>query len=264
MKTTTKAKALDATLFPEPPGDLGDAPSKAPFPYRDYVAALQEIRTTLEEGTTYILLTGPSGAGKTSLQCALQGLLERPRFHIVYVSSSSASVRGIVNALARTLLVPTKRTALETGQAVAHALKATATLYVLWIDEADLVPHETLAEVRIVAEALGTPQLLSVVLSGLPELRATLDAPALFPLKRRIAVRCHLTGLSRDELDAFLVHRHGRADASRIPAALHDEIFERTEAIPALLDKVTRSVLRRTAGPVTQATLQEAFHAAGI
>lgn len=123
-----------------------------------------------------------------------------------------------------------------------------------------------LVEIRILAESdLGAPQLLSVVLSGLPDLRAALDAPALFPLKRRISVRCHLAGLGRDELDAFLAHRHGPATACRLPAELHDELFERTEAIPALVFKVTRFALKRAdTGLVTEAILREAFNASGL
>ena len=93
----------------------------------------------------------------------------------------------------------------------------------------------------MVAEAgLGAEQILSVVLSGLPSLVAHLDAPKLFPLKRRIALRCRLDGLRRDELEAFVEHRFGHTDAGRVPDTLQDELFERTQAAPALIDSVLR------------------------
>lgn len=243
-----------------------DVPSDAPFPYRDYRNARDAILRALRAGSTYIALTGPSGTGKTALGEEVQDLLERPRFQIVYVSSSTTSVRGMVNSLAHALRVSPKRTSLETTQLVAQALKGTATHYVLWFDEADLVSIATLVEVRILAESdLGARQLLSVVLSGLPDLRASLDARELFPLKRRISLRCHLAGLGRDELDAFLVHRYGTATAGRFPSELRDELFERTEAAPALVHKVARFALERAStGLVTEAILREVLNATGL
>ena len=250
---------------PEP--EASSPPSDDPFPYRDYVAARDALRRAVHGGPFYGLVTGPSGSGKSSLSKDLWALLERPRFQIVYVSSSRASVLGMVNSLAVALRVSPKRSSLETAQVIADALKgATTTRYVLWVDEADLVKPETLAEVRILAESdLEAPQLLSVVLSGLPDLRAVLDARGLFPLKRRIALRCSLAGLARDELDAFLLHRHGTTDVRRFPAALRDELFERAEGIPALIYKVARFALERAGnGLVTEAILREAFDAAGL
>jgi len=252
---------------PDPELEAVSAPRDDPFPYRDYVAARDALRRAAHGEPFYGLVTGPSGSGKSSLSKDLRAALERPRFQIVYLSSSRASVLGVVNSLAQTLRVSPKRSSLETAQVIAEALKgATTTRYLLWVDEADLVKAETLAEVRILAESdIDAPQLLSVVFSGLPDLRAVLDARGLFPLKRRITLRSHLAGLGRDELDGFLLHRHGTAGARRFPAALRDELFERAEGIPALVHKVVRYALERAgSGLATEAILREAFDAAGL
>lgn len=253
------------TLDPEP--EISSAPRDDPFLYRDYVAARDGLCRAAHGEPFYGLVTGPSGCGKSSLSKDLRALLERPRFQIIYVSSSKASVLGMVNSLAVALRVSPRRSSLETAQVIAEALKgATATRYLMWVDEADLVKPETLAEVRILAESdIESSQLLSVVFSGLPDLRALLDARGLFPLKRRITLRHHLAGLGRDELDAFLLHRHGTAGARRFPAALRDELFERAEGIPALIYKVARYALERAgSGLVTEAILREAFDASGL
>lgn len=253
--------------LPDPELEAVSAPRDDPFPYRDYVAARDALRRAAHGEPFYGLVTGPSGSGKSSLSKDLRAALERPRFQIVYLSSSRASVLGVVNSLAQTLRVSPKRSSLETAQVIAEALKgATTTRYLLWVDEADLVKPDTLAEVRILAESdIDAPQLLSVVFSGLPDLRAVLDGRGLFPLKRRITLRSHLAGLGHDELDAFLVHRHGTAGARRLPAALRDELFERAEGIPALVHKVVRYALERAgSGLVTEAILREAFDAAGL
>lgn len=252
---------------PDPELEAVSAPRDDPFPYRDYVAARDALCRAAQGEPFYGLVTGPSGSGKSSLSKDLRTLLERPRFQIVYVSSSRASVLGMVNSLAVALRVSPKRSSLETAQVIAEALKgASATRYVLWVDEADLVKADTLAEVRILAESdIEAPQLLSVVFSGLPDLRAILDARGLFPLKRRITLRSHLAGLGRDELDAFLIHRHGTAGARRFPTTLRDELFERAEGVPALIYKVARYALERAgSGHVTEAILREAFDASGL
>jgi type II secretory pathway predicted ATPase ExeA len=253
------------------PGAASDAtaaeePHDEPFPYRDYTAAREAIRRAVLAGPSYSLLTGPSGSGKSSVARELAASLERPRHQVLYLSSSRISVLGLVNCLGQALRISPKRSSLETAQVVAQALRAQTTRYVLWVDEADQVAEDTLSEIRILAESdLEAPQLLSIVLSGLPELRAVLDARELFPLKRRIALRCALTGLARDEIDPFLVHRLGGGAARRLPPALGDDLFERTEGIPAQVEKVVRIALERTGhGPIGDAALREAFDAAGV
>jgi hypothetical protein len=88
----------------------------------------------------------------------------------------------------------------------------------------------------------------TAVLSGLPPLGARLDAPSLFPLKRRITLRCQLAGLRREELEPLLQHRFGAEEAARIPEVVRADLFERTRATPALIDQIVRMALRHHRG----------------
>jgi type II secretory pathway predicted ATPase ExeA len=193
------------------------------------------------------MVLGNSGMGKTSLFDDLQASLDHHRHHIVYLSSSLVSAVGIVHALAQHLHVTPRRFYLETVHIIGDAIAAQSSHLLLWIDEADRVDGHTLQELRMVAESRPqSDQLFSLVLSGLPLLGAKLDAPDLFPLKRRIVLRWTLAGLRREELADFLYHRFGAEDAARLPDEVHDELFERTQACPALIDSIVRCALSQT------------------
>jgi general secretion pathway protein A len=233
------------------PKPAGSEPQPGPFPYADYVKARAGLHEALQGPSFYALVCGASGMGKTCLLREITAALDRHRHHVLYISSARSSLVGIARFMAQKLHVTPRRSYLETADMLAEAIQAQNSHLLLWVDEADQVEQETLQEIRMLAEShLGIAQLFSVVLSGLPQLLAALDVPALFPLKRRIGLRWTLTGLRHDELEPFLIHRFGTADAGHVPPAIRDELFERTQATPALIDSVVRKALAASQGPI--------------
>jgi general secretion pathway protein A len=259
-----KRHALQPT--PSTPTIPESAPSPAPFPYRDWVAARGGIEAALSRGPFYGLVLGASGTGKTSLVRELSLSLDRHQYQLLYLSSPRISLISIVRFFAQALRVSPKRSSLETIKSIADVIQSQPARPIAWIDEATSIPVETLVELRSLTEfSHEVAQILTVVLSGPPELKTLLDTPALFPLKRRIALRCCLQGLQRDELDAFVLHRFGTANGKRLPVALRDELFERARGVPALLDSVLHCALGRAGqGLITSEHLREAFDVAGI
>jgi type II secretory pathway predicted ATPase ExeA len=242
---------------------LEPSPNPAPFPYRDWTCAKDALERELRRGTFYGLVTGASGTGKTSLCHAVAASLDDARAQLLYLSASRVSLLSVVRYFAQVLRVVPRRSSVETTKALVDVIKERSVRPVLWIDEADHLPIATLTELRSLVEFEPAPQpLLSLILSGPPELRSTLETPALFPLKRRLLVRAILDGLRRDELDAFLRHRFGDAHR-RVPASLRDELFERTRGAPALVDRVITQALARTTKPLGDSELREALDAAG-
>lgn len=238
MKTRTRRPASSAPQGHQP----------GPFLYADYVQAQADLQSALDAGPFYGVLTGASGMGKSSLLHRLGGAADAHRFHTVYLSSSRANVTNLVRFLACSLRISPCRSHLETVQAFASALRSQPAHLVVQVDEADRVDPDALQELRVLAECDPSgKQLFSVILSGLPDLLALLDSPSLFPLKRRVSVRAQLSGLRRDELEPFLAHRFG-ADAERIPAVVHDELFERTQGAPGLLTSALAFPLARAKG----------------
>ena len=233
-------------------------PNPQPFPYADYVEARKTLTTALKGPCFYAVLSGASGMGKTALLRDITDSLDRHRYNVVYLASANISLVSIVRFLAGRLHVGARRSYLETVDVIAETIHSQTAHMVIWLDEADQLERDTLQEIRTLAEhRLSAQQLLTVVFSGLPELATHLEAPILFPLKRRIVHRCTLAGLRRDELDAFLEHRFGNQQAQRIPDSARDDLFERTQAAPALIDQVARHGLERTKGNIAP----EAIHA---
>jgi len=208
--TTRKSHApTQAALPPQP--------NPAPFPYRDYVKARDDLRSTLGNESVYLELTGASGTGKSSLLNDVIADLDRHHFQPVYLSSSGTSLTNVARFLAGAVRVRPKFTHLETVQSLIDVLTTQPAKLVVFIDEADRVEARALHELRVLAECHSPGhQLFSVVLSGLPVLRENLTIPSLFPLKRRISVRATLRGLLQDELRPFLSHRFA-ADADLCP-----------------------------------------------
>lgn len=241
------------------------SPQLSPFVYGDYQKALAGLRRALAGPGFYALVTGATGMGKTCLFRQTSAQLDRHRHQMLYLSSSKASLVGIARFVAQKLHVTPRRSYLETVDTLAEAVLAQAAHLVLWVDEADQLDSSILQEIRILSEfSPEAAQLFSVVLSGLPPLLATLDAPALFPLKRRIALGWSLNGLRRNELEPFLVHRFGSGDFDRLPKAALDDLFERTQATPALIDKVARRILDDDQNPIDPEQVRAALDSFGL
>jgi type II secretory pathway predicted ATPase ExeA len=89
----------------------------------------------------------------------------------------------------------------------------------LVIDEAQSLSGELLEEIRLLANTeTATEKLLSVVLSGQPELRDRLNERELRQLKQRVTLRCELTPFTLQETAAYIASRIQTAggDAARL------------------------------------------------
>ena len=237
-----------------------EAPSPTPFPYGDYLTAKTALEDATRAGFFYGAIMGPTGTGKTSLMRELRQGFDRHRHNVMYLLASNVSLLGLVRYFAQGLHVTPRRSSLETSRLITQAIRGQPAHVLAWIDEAHRLPPSILAEIVSLAEFdPDAPQVFSVVFSGPLELGAVLDDRRLAALRRRITVRCSLAGLRRDELDPFLRHRFGGAEA-RLLAPLRDELFERTRGAPAVIDAVVRAVLRRGGvGEVSEAALREAL-----
>ena len=216
------------------------------FPFADYQAAKDAVLHAIETREPYVLLTGESGCGKTSLVREVAREVDRCRTRIFYFNLARLSPAGLVRVLARSLRMPPLRSQPETVTAIAKLLRDEPWHGLVVVDEAQMVPEETFAELRTLSEVdLDGGVVISVLLTGLPDLRERLRAPHLFPMWRRLLRRIEITGLTRDEMRPFADHVLGPEVARRIGDDALDILFEHGRGIPGLLRPYLERLARR-------------------
>jgi len=223
--------------------------NQSPYPFHDFTRAKDNLFEALvESGETYAMLTGDTGTGKTALLRELRTKLDRARYRVLYFSEAKKlGAAGLVKVTGEALRVRASICHSVNLDRLLRVLTEESRTTLLWLDEAQDLPAETLAEVRALAESdLEGSCRIQVLLVGLPRLRAELQThPYLW---RRIVVREEITGLIIDELQDFISH-HFKADQSkRLCKQGQTALFERAAGAPGLLLPMYRTILRR-AGP---------------
>lgn len=217
------------------------------FLFDDFALAANTIREAIKTAVMYILVTGESGAGKSSLLTHIRAILDACSYRIVYIQDQKLNPTGLVRVLARKLRLPIRRTNAETIQDMATVLTEEPGYTIIWLDEAHLIPDETLFAVRSLVEAIpGLKSNVSVILCGLPALRHNLQTPLLFPVWRRMQRRIEVIGLNVDEARPFLNHLLEKKDAQRFKEDAVRTLFDHSRGLPGLFVNYLDTIIRQT------------------
>lgn len=220
--------------------------NRSPYPFRDFVRAKDSLVSALvDDGETYAMLTGDTGTGKTALLRDLRSELDRARHRVLYFSAANKlGAAGLVKVTGEALRVRTSMCHSVSLDRLLRAIEEESRTILIWIDEAQDLPAETLIEVRALAESdLDGACRVQVLLAGLPKLRVTLNE--LPHLWRRIVVREEITGLAIDEMPDFLAHHVDKGLCDRLCEHGLAALFERGAGAPGRILPMCRSVLRR-------------------
>ena len=109
---------------------------------------------------------------------------------------------------------------------------------VLIIDEAQNLNPETMEEIRMLSNLESEKHhLIQMILVGQPELKNKLQQKNLWQLSQRVTVSCHLNGLEKDEVAAYIRYRLKMAGAEDpdVFEAKNPDIFDEG-AIAAIAD----------------------------
>ena len=214
--------------------------------------AIDLIRHGISHRTGPIVLTGISGAGKTTLCRTVLEELDRNTFTALvlnpYVSEEELLLLmlqdfGVISRdevergrAARVRAAELQRTLIDFLQSL-PPLGARA---VLIVDEAQKLPPSVMQQIKRLAaiEAGGHP-LLQIVLAGQLSLRDTLRLPELRDLDARVAIRYRVRPLQAEETAAYVTHRlaiaGARSTATFTPRALH-QVHRASRGNPRLIN----------------------------
>lgn len=213
--------------------------------------ALSNLIYGVQTRKGFIVLTGEVGTGKTTILECLRDYLHKQRIAFASLFNSRLTVEQFFEMLAYDLDLNCNRLSkTEVLLSLNHLLlerAAAGRTTVLIVDEAHNLDWDVLEEIRLLGN-LETRhgKLLQIILSGQQELDHKLEEPAYRQLKQRIALRCVLRGLSRDETANYIDARcefAGVVEQSVFQPDVIAEIHRRTQGMPRLINGVCDNLL---------------------
>ena len=237
--------------FVQPPFSLTPDPR---FLYRSesHEVALQQVWQAIRRKEGFIVLTGDIGTGKTTLCRTVLEQFDQTTFTAL-VLNPFLSVEELLREVLLSFGIVSKD-ALKTGRlATASKHELVRTLHdfllslvplhgsaVLIIDEAQHLSVDVLEEIRVLSNLETNDQkLLQVVIVGQLNLLDILNKPDLRQLKQRISIRCSLTPLGREEVEAYVTHRlwvaRGSTPVTFTPAAF-DLVHAVSGGVPRVIN----------------------------
>lgn len=182
--------------------------------------AFDELRQGLDRGEGFLLVTGETGMGKTTLSRAVIESLGGRTFSAIITNPAVADAE-LLRVILRDFGVVSREEMrrgrfeqadaqhlLETLDSFLRSLAPLGARAVLVIDEAQGLSPRTLEQVRVLGnmEANGR-RLLQIVLAGQRRLETTLAADELTQLNQRVSRRVQLEPMSKDEVEQYIAHR---------------------------------------------------------
>ncbi|VAW52606.1 MSHA biogenesis protein MshM [hydrothermal vent metagenome] len=175
-------------------------------------AALDALLYAIHSGEGIVKVVGEVGSGKTML-CRMLEVRLSNEVDVIYIANPSLSPDNILHVIAHELHLDANNMMSKVDvmqQIQTHLLKKHASnrQVVLFVEEAQSMPIDTLEEIRLLSN-LETDQnkLLQMVLFGQPELDEKLSQPQIRQLKERITHSFNLSPFPQDDTLCYLNFR---------------------------------------------------------
>ena len=178
------------------------------FAHRSYRKAHAYMRHTLEQGDGFLVITGRSGTGKTTLvEDFLTGL--RPgNVLTAKLVSTQLEVDDLLRMVAYAFNLNVKGMDKATLLRELEKFLKQQPRTLLVIDEAQNLSPAALEEVRMLTNLyVRSRPLLQIFLLGQEELRQHLHKPEMEQLHQRLMAACDLEPLSLQETQEYVLHR---------------------------------------------------------
>jgi general secretion pathway protein A len=177
----------------------------------------------IENGKGIVVVTGEVGTGKTTILRSMLQSLDRSVL-AAYIFNPLLSTREFFDLLAgefRMRPQESKATLLRMLGRVLMSRHSQGLRTVLVVDEAHLLPHHLLEEIRLLTNfETNREKLLQVILCGQPELHDLLVQPELRQLKQRVSLKCSIKELTAHETGEYVRWR------LRVAGSTSDNLFD--------------------------------------
>lgn len=212
--------------------------------------AVANIKFALMNRDSFVIITGEIGIGKTTI---LNTVLEElgPGFVTAKLTHTTLSHIELLQALLSEFGMPIykkkKVLLLDTLRAFFLRKHEEGKHVVIIVDEAQNLSAPALEELRLLS-CIDTAdrKIISIVLTGQPNLDDLIDAPGLTQLRQRARLRQRLEPLQEEETAHYLHHRlaiaGGDIDSIFEPDAIR-EIHRLTQGIPRLINTLCDTAL---------------------
>lgn len=216
------------------------------FPSQAAEHARQTITRCIERAEGPSLLIGPAGTGKTLLCQVLAWKLATGYRVALLASGRLCTRRALLQAILFELGLPYRD--MEEGELrlslVDHLQPSPACPngLLLLVDEAHTLPLRLLEEIRLITNLTHNGQArVRLVLAGNASLEERFSSPKLESFNQRIAARCYLEPLTREETAAYVrsqVSFVGGQGESIFQEDSLRAIFHATDGIPRLINQL--------------------------
>ncbi|QEG21847.1 ExeA family protein [Mariniblastus fucicola] len=239
------------------------------FPAAAIDQSLQQCKMIVERGAGPVIVVGDHGTGKTLLLAMLEDNF-KSQYRVVNISASL--IRGREDLL-QNILYQLQLNCRGLGENemrldLIEYLKADQSGGILlMVDDAQKLGRETIEEMQLLTDFIrdGQPRVRLVV-AGTQALEERLADTRLVSFNQRVAGRCFLCCLSRDEVEAYvrahLERAGGQPDELFTPES-YRAIYEVTEGKPRYINQVCdhAMIFSATRGivPVTDSLVREAW-----
>lgn len=236
-----------------------------------YQQAIDVAHMCVDRSTGPVVVVGAVGMGK-SLILQKIGQSFESRFDVVNIECSRLEERSeLLQSILFELNLPyTSLTEGELRLSLMGYLKEGEGAndgVLLLVDEADRLSVELIDELRLITNQIRDGRsLVQLVLAGTQRLEDSLTDPKLASFSQRIAARCVLQNLSKQETQQFIyqhVERAGRAGHDIFDAEAVDEIYQNTDGCPRLINQLCDQSLLLAASrdkqPVDRPLIREAW-----
>ena len=236
---------------------------------KNHARAKAYMESTIWFTDGFVVITGEIGAGKTTLIETFLRELEKDvivaQIHQTQVSTIEF-LQGVLVQFGFTPFRMKKAELLATLNTFLIEQYAEGRKVLLIVDEAQNLSLRVLEEIRLLSGVETTKEkVLRIILAGQPELNEKLDSGELIQLAQRVRLRFHLTSLTEQDLQAYVLHRlevAGSSGRKIFDDDVFPTLFHYTGGVPRLVNTLAETSMMAAFANERDVVIEEDVQAA--